>query len=316
MAAELDPFNATIHALSCTALTDLGRFEDASDDCEQAQSLEPDSQSALTALSNLEEARGDAAAALKWTTIALHASNDVAELHADRGRWLMRLGLVKEAHAAYIAAVNATGEAGLKNLGLAGLGLRSTFAVEGADGVRKLIATTHLDASNDPDVLFWLAEAALLTGDDTAARGYVVRGLKASKPEELASPWDARNGRSHLIIAAAAERATGDAELGDQHLAAAQKLVEHLVEGGMRRHDTYLLQAEIAAMRGDADAAMRALTTASKLGWRYVWLAQHLPYFQAIRGRADFKTLIAKIEARNTVDSAAILALLSPKPSG
>jgi Flp pilus assembly protein TadD len=199
-AAALDPFNAIIHALSCTALTDLGRFEEASDECEQARSLEPDSQSALTALSNLEEARGNASAALKWTTIALHASDDVAELHADRGRWLMRLGLVKEAHAAYIAAVESTGEAGLKNLGLAGLGLRSTFAVEGAEGVRRLVATTRMDASNDPDVLFFLAEAALLTGDHEAARRHVVHALELSKPEGLASPWDARNGRSNLIM--------------------------------------------------------------------------------------------------------------------
>jgi TolB-like protein/DNA-binding winged helix-turn-helix (wHTH) protein/Tfp pilus assembly protein PilF len=314
-AAALDPFNATIHALSCTALTDLGNFEEASGECEQARALEPESQSALTALSNLEEARGNAAGALKWTTIALHASNDVAELHADRGRWLMRLGLVEEAHAAYIAAIATTGEAGQRNLGLAGLGLRSTFAVDGAEGVHRLIAASHMDTSDDPDVLFFLAEAALLTGDTAAARGFAVRALARSKPEQLASPWDARNGRSSLIIAAAAERASGDAKLAEQHLAAAQALVERLILSGMRRHDTYILQAEIAAMRGDGDGAMRALTTAAELGWRYVWLAQHLPYLESLRGRADFKALIAGIEARNARDGAAILALLDPQPA-
>jgi transcriptional activator of cad operon len=315
-AAALDPFNATIHALSCTALTDLGNFEEASDACEQARALEPDSQSALTALSNLEEARGNAAGALKWTTIALHGSNDVAELHADRGRWLMRLGLVKEAHAAYIAAIDSTGEAGLRNLGLAGLGLRSTFAVEGAQGVQRLIAASHMDTSDDPDVLFFLAEASLLTGDAAAARGFSERALARSKPEQLASAWDARNGRSSLIIAAAAELASGDAKNAEQHLGAAQKLVDSLIKGGMRRHDTHILQAEIAAMRGDGDGAMRALTAAAELGWRYVWLAQHLPYLESVRGRADCKALIAGIETRNAREGAAILALLGSQPAG
>jgi hypothetical protein len=61
---------------------------------------------------------------------------------------------------------------------------------------------------------------------------------------------------------------------------------------------------------------MRALTTAAELGWRYVWLAQHLPYLETVRGRADYKALIARIEARNAVDGAAILALIGPKPAG
>ena len=55
------------------------------------------------------------------------------------------------------------------------------------------------------------------------------------------------------------------------------------VRGGMRRHDTYILQAEIAAMRGDSDGAMRALTTAAELGWRYVWLAQHHNHITEMR---------------------------------
>jgi tetratricopeptide (TPR) repeat protein len=314
-AAALDPFGATTHALTCMALTDLGRLEEAAEECERARSLEPDSQSALTASSGVEEARGDAAGALKWTTIAIHGSNDVAELHADRGRWLMRLGLVKEAHDAYEMAVAATGEAARKNPGLAGLGLRSTFAVEGVAGVHRLIATNRMDATDDPVMMFWLAEAAQLTGDAGAAREYVRRALASSKmpPEKLANPWDARNGRSYLILAAAAERATGDEKLAEQHLAAAQEIIDGAVKGGMRRHDIYLMRAEIAALRGDANAAMQSLTTAAELGWRYVWLAKHLPYFQSIRERPDFKALVARIEARNAVDGSAILALLSPK---
>lgn len=314
-AALLDPFNATIHALSCTALTDLGRFEEATEECDRARALEPESQSALTALSQLEEARGNAAGALKWTTIALHGSSDVAELHADRGRWLMRLGLVREAHAAYRAALDATGEAGLRNVGLVGLGLRTTFAVDGAPGVRQLIAASRMDASDDPGMLFFLAEAALLMRDTHAAREFAHRGLNRSAPGELANPWDARNGRSNLIIAAAAELAGGDSKLAMQHLATAQELVDRLILAGVRRHDAYLLRAEVAAMLGDADGAMRALDTAAELGWRNTWLARHLPYFDSLRDRADFNDLIARIEARNARDGAAILALIDQASS-
>ncbi len=317
-AALFDPFNATVQSLWCMSLTDLGEFTAARERCDRAHAIEPNSQSALSAISELEVARGNIATALEWNAVALHGSDAVGELHSDRGRWLMRMGLVQEARRAYREAIVATGDAGLQNVGIATLGLCSTLAVEGPAAARSLITRSHMNETNDPQLLFQLAEIELMMNDASAARGYVDKALASPEfePQMLADPWDARTGRSLLLIAAAAARGTEDEALAKRYLDDADQLIEQLVAAGMRRNDVFLIRAGIAAMRGDADAAMRALETAEELGWRYVWLVEHVPYFDALRDRAEYRALIARISARNATDGARVLAVLAAPRHG
>ena len=76
-------------------------------------------------------------------------------------------------------------------------------------------------------------------------------------------------------------------------------LLERLIAAGEERNGIYALRAEILAMRGDAQGAMRDLNRAAELGWRYSWWAQHEPYFTALRPRTDFRALIARIDSIN-----------------
>jgi hypothetical protein len=66
----------------------------------------------------------------------------------------------------------------------------------------------------------------------------------------------------------------------------------------------YLLKAQLAAMRGQADAAMAALQRAVSLGWSDAWLAERQVYFESLRSRGDFRELLAAVNARNVATAA------------
>jgi hypothetical protein len=51
---------------------------------------------------------------------------------------------------------------------------------------------------------------------------------------------------------------------------------------------------------------MAALKRAAQLGWRAAWNAEHQPYLASLRARADFRELIAEVNARNRAMAAAI----------
>jgi hypothetical protein len=118
------------------------------------------------------------------------------------------------------------------------------------------------------------------------------------------------------LIAAAAHQATGDSAGASRQLAALTTLLDRLTAAGMRRHGVYELQAQVAAMRGDAEGAMRALYRAADQGWRDVWLAEREPYFATLRARPDFQALLQRLRAENdaNVRTLAPEAVATPLP--
>jgi TolB-like protein len=303
-AAALDPLDYYLRAQRCVALTDLGEFDAASAACEGARALEPGAAWALSASSALEEARGHISEALNWNAAAIARSSEVQELYLDRGRWLMTLNLPDRARESYTAAVGGT-DLVSANARLVWLDLVTLYAQGGAALVQKRIAATHWDASGDPDVLFELADVELIAGDAGGARVLVDRALASPdlKPDDLASPWQARVGYSYLLIAAAARQATGNVTGANEHLTQLNALLERLIASGMNRYGVFVLQAQAAALRGDGNAAMLALQRAAKIGWRDIWLAEREPYFQQLRGRPDFRALLDRIRAQNGTES-------------
>lgn len=310
-AVQLQPLDAYLLAQRCMASTDLAQFDAAQSDCDQARALGANSTWPLSVASDLAEARGRPAEALKLTELALKDGGDVAEIHADRGRWLMRLGLVREARAAYEEAKSSTGKADGSNLSLTSLGLRTALALDGPAGLKREIEAIGIATSSDPAVLFELADVELLAGNARAAQSYVTRALDSPKlrADELASAWYARTGRSYLMIAAAAEHGTGDEAAARTHIDAAARLFARMSAAGVKRHGLLALDAEVAAMRGDGDAAMRALAAAADLGWRYVWPVQHAPSYASLRDRPDFAALLTRVAARNSSDRAAVMEI-------
>lgn len=312
-AAELDPLDYNLHAQRCIALSDLARFADGAAACEKARALEPGAPWAYSASSFLEEARGNIGDALSWNAAALARSTDVQEVYAERGIWLLGLGFTERARKTYETAIAATASID-SNVNLIWLGLVTTYAHAGAAAMHEQILTAGLESTKDPKLLFALADAALIAGDAPRARAFTDRALQSSdlKPNDLASPWHARAGQSYLLIAAAAEQATGDSKAAMLKLAQLSTLLDRLTAAGMRRYGIYELQAQISAQRGDPEAAMLALQRAADQGWRRVWLAEHEPYFASLRSRADFRSLLDRIRRKSAEDAAKIDLSASP----
>jgi transcriptional activator of cad operon len=317
-ATELDPLDYNLHAQRCVALADLAQFVEGAAACEKARALDPGAAWVYSASGAFEEARGRIGEALKWNAEALARSPGVPEIYAQRGRWLLSLGLTDLAWKTYEAAMAATGNDS-SNVSLTWLGLVTVYAHGHAGAMHEQIVAGALESSKNPELLFDLADAELIAGDARAARAFADKALGSPdlRPDVLASPWLAREGTSYLLIAAAARQATGDTQFAAQSLAQLNALLDRLIAAGMRRHGVYELQADVAALRGDADAAMLALQRAADQGWRDVWLAEHQPYLAGLRARADFRALIERIRRENDAESSKLGAdagIPAPQP--
>jgi eukaryotic-like serine/threonine-protein kinase len=316
-AADLDPLDYNLAAQRCTALADLGQYDSAAVACGRSRSLNPQSAWAYSVSSDLEEARGQLVEALRWNDAALARSADAHEVYTQRGLLLLSLGLTERARESYGRAVVATGNASASSEFI-WVGLVTAYADGGREALHQRIASQRLADASDPDVLFELASVELLAGEPQGARAYADRALASPelKPDNLASPWLARTGHAYLLIAAAAHQATGDTAGASQHLAMLTALLDRLTAAGMRRHGVYNLQAQVAALRGDSEEAMRALQRAADQGWREVWLAEHEPYFTSLRARADFRALLQRLRAENeaSIRTLAPEAAVAPPP--
>jgi hypothetical protein len=93
---------------------------------------------------------------------------------------------------------------------------------------------------------------------------------------------------------------------GAQHLQGISDLLERLVLAGEERHGIYVLKAEVLALKGDADGAMKALNRATNLGWRGSWWVQREPYLVSLRDRGDFRALIARVDGIDRAMRAAV----------
>jgi tetratricopeptide (TPR) repeat protein len=286
-------------------LSDLGRFADAARDCDRARSLDPDSLWTRTASGLLEQARGRPREALAYSRLVLRSNGDVAEVHFSRALQFMQLGMARQARASYESLLTLAGESAREDPEYARLGLRTAFGVGGAEAMRRQIGEQKLDASKDPRLLLTLADAELLAGDAPAARRYVDRALALPEADNelLADPRRARNGDSWLLIAAAAEDATGARDSAKARLKQLDQLLDRMAADGVRTHGMYELRANMAALRGDAGSARDALRTAVGLGWRATYEAEREPYFRDLRGDPEIAALFAEVDARNAVDA-------------
>jgi TolB-like protein/DNA-binding winged helix-turn-helix (wHTH) protein/Flp pilus assembly protein TadD len=309
-AVERDPLSAELRATRCFVLSDLGRFADAARDCDRARSLDADSYWARTASSLLEQARGRPRQALGYARLILRSNGDVAEAHFVRALQFMQLGMPREARASYESLMSVAGEAAPLDPEYARIGLQTAFGLGGAEAMRKQVRDQNLDATKDPRLLLALAEAELLAGDAAAARRYLDRALAlpGADSELLADPRRARLGASWLLVAAAAEDATGAKSSASARLEELDKLLDRLAADGVRTHGLYELRANMAALRGDASAAREALQKSIGLGWRSTWTAEREPYFQSLRDDPAIAALFAEVDARNAADARLVLS--------
>ena len=304
--AALDPRDFGPPAFKCIALSDMAQFDEADKACAQARLLGPSSPWVYSVSSSLEAARGRLDEALRYSSASLQRDSNVMEAHAERISWLRRLGLVNEAAAAFRAAVAADPAAARRNQWLISLGAWLSIDAGGAKGLTSFVREFDLGASENPELLFDLAEAWLVVGTYTQARACIERAMASPQfnSEDLASPWRARAGKSYLLISAVTLRAAGETAAADRRLAQLETLLAQMFDSGVRTAGMYYLKAQLAAMRGRGDDAIAALTRAIDLGWSAAWGAEREPAFAELRNRDDFRALLAAVRARNASTAA------------
>jgi len=313
LASSLDPKSEDLHGSRCTTLAELGEFTAAAAACERARALAPDSAWVYNISGKLERERGDLETASRWDEMALQRGDDLASVQGERVATLVTLGLIREAGASFQRARVANPAAARRHSALLFAGSIAAVDAGGIQGLRTFMRDNDLEHPTEPTQLFVLANAALIAGDAPLARQYVdgALGSNTLRPEDIASTWHAARGYSSLLVISAALRGSGEPAAAERRLAELSALLDRMVEGGVQTNGMYFVRAELEAMRGDADKAMAALQRAVQLGWRDAWLAEHQPYLESLRGRADFRALLATVNARNADTAARIRGKLA-----
>lgn len=144
------------------------------------------------------------------------------------------------------------------------------------------------------DYLFQIALAEFMSQNYAAARRYYEDAIEGNEaidgllfelpPERMLAPY-----------LAFARQQVGDISRADPLIASIETALERLKnEGATARH--LVLEARLNILRGERDAAMRALRQAHNtqhLGW---YVLQE-PFFKSLRQRDDFKALVLEVDS-------------------
>ena len=293
-ALALDPLDYILHARQCLVLQDLARFAQATAACERARALHGPGGWDLLVSEWLAWSQGDLVQALSWNAAILKADPKSFALYDRRADFLLTLGMSAEARKVLAQAGRETQSDEAVNIGLA----RVAYYEGGSDALRAEIASAKLDDSPHARTLIDTAHLHLLLDEADAANKLLARAMRASDFDagRLNSPWFARWGLSDQLVLAVAEQRSGNSVAGAQHLQELSDLLDRLIFAGEERYGIYALKAEVLALKGDPDGAMKALNRAANLGWRTSWWAEHEPYFDSLRDRSDFRTLTTRVD--------------------
>jgi transcriptional activator of cad operon len=305
-ALALDPLDYILHARQCLVLQDLARFAQATAACERARALHGPGGWDLLVSEWLAWSQGDLVQALSWNAAVLKSDPKSLALYERRADFLLTLGMPEDARKVFEQAGQETQSDEAVNIGLA----RVAFYERGTDALRAKIATARLDDSPHARTLIDTAYLHLLLGEADAANKLMARAMRAYDFDAggLNSAWFARWGQSDQLVLAVAEQRAGDSVAGTQHLQEISDLLERLILADEERYGIYALKAEVLALKGDADGAMKALNRAVNLGWRRSWWAEREPYFASLRNRSDFRALIARVDGMNRTMRSAVEA--------
>jgi TolB-like protein/DNA-binding winged helix-turn-helix (wHTH) protein/tetratricopeptide (TPR) repeat protein len=318
IASALDPRDFGPPTSRCIALTDLAQYDEADKACAQARMLGPNSAWVYSVSSGLEAARGRLDEALRYSAASLERDGNVMQTQAERIRWLRRLGLMKEASEAFRAVMASDPAAARRSPQMMTLGVAFSVYSNGARGLKDFIREFDLAKTEDPDLLFDLADAWLDVGDHAQARASIERATTSREfnSEDLVNPWSARSGRSYLFISAMALRADGEVAAAEQQLAQLETLLARMLDAGVRTAGVYELKARLAAIRGRGDDAIVALKRAADLGWSNVWTAERDPALASVRDRESYRSLLAAVRAKNASTAAKLKEKLPAPAAG
>jgi TolB-like protein/DNA-binding winged helix-turn-helix (wHTH) protein/Tfp pilus assembly protein PilF len=279
VATSLDPLDFISHVFRCMELTDLGEFDRARADCEQARNLEPKNLWGPLATSWISHAQGDTLDELKWVNAA-HELSPMDPSVADRKMdILITLGKIDEARAVLHALpadetfFTLSREA---NLVFAAGGAAALKAWLGQHDITS-IAQTSADLAD-------LVRIQLLANDGAAARATIAHAQHRLPMFgiDLYDGSQIRYEYSVALIHAAVELNGGDRDRAMKLLAGLDRMLDTYESNGGRHYGLYLLRADSLSLQGKKAEAAAALQIAWKRGWRATWHARREPYLTGV----------------------------------
>jgi len=294
-AAELDPMYFVYPMNRCLMLQDLGQNDEAARACARTRTLSRDNYWGAYVTSWLELGRGDLLEALRWSTEAARLEPGQAAPAFDRTDTLLTLRLVAQAREA-LRHIVSTDEARMQLMRA-----NVELAEHGPAGLRAYLDDSGTAALSSPSVGVDAMRVYHVAGDLKNARQALdkLRAAPGYQEIDLYDPMQVRVAHSSALICAAVLLDTGDRAEGLRLLDVLDAFLARLEKHGWANHGLDLIRAQSLALRGQPDAAMRALQRAVARGWRNAWRAQTDPYLSALWEREDFKSLMKEVEARN-----------------
>ncbi len=287
----LDPLHTQMHVRRCLTLQNLGRYAEAGQACDRAFEIQPDVPNHLWAHGLNQFAQGKTDAAIAFYRQALARApqrtdirGELVLLHLDQ----REPGLA----AAEVERALATGGPRSKQLRL--VAARIDLAQGDKNGLQNKLRDTELLMSGDARVLAGAGYLAAAVGDLRLAEKYRAAAVAAAPaPQKDLHPglYSVRWGVCELCYLALLERLRGAHEVAAAHEEFVLAWLAHVEKAGHVWHGLEYVRATLFAMRGNNDAAVRALSRAAALGWRAEWLTESDPAFRSLRGTPGFQSV-------------------------
>ena len=294
-AAELDPMYFVYPMYRCLMLLELGQNDEAARACERTRMLTRNSYWGAFVTSWLENGRGDLLESLRWSSEAARLAPSDAAPAFYRIDLMLKLRLVEQAREALRNMVSAD-EARMQLMRA-----NVELAEHGPAGLRAYLDDSGTAALSSPSVGLDAMRVYHIAGDLTKARQALdaLRTAPGYQEINLFDTEQIRVDHSSALICAGVLLETGDRAEGLRLLDALDALLDRLEKNGWANHGLDSIRAQSLAMRGQGDAAMRALQRAVVRGWRNAPNAQTDPYLSSLWQRDDFRELMREVEARN-----------------
>lgn len=294
-AGRLDPVNFLIPLLMAQAAGDAGHYPLAQEQLRKAQELAPRHPNVPRSQGILAYAMGDTATAVQQYQQAAALNGRRYDIQRELGWLCLDLGRHDLARAAFGQALDnaptlpyLVGESGIA-------------ALAAGDRAGAQAAMARLQAIAPPDLppgaqASWAWLHLMLDDAATALRlADPVAGLIAADPVTLDGPWETFLARSFHIDLATIYLANDLPAKAQPLLASAAAALDRLQRQQVAWHSIPLLQARIAALRGDVDGALGLLEQAAARGSRRGWWLSMDPALRRLRADARWAGLADRL---------------------
>ncbi|HEX7034238.1 MAG TPA: winged helix-turn-helix domain-containing protein [Pseudomonadales bacterium] len=294
LALRKDPINHGIIHNHAALLGMLGRFDEAERWLERSMEFEDDEDNlnALWGMAMTKYLAGHHAEAVRWFDRCIELGNQQGAVRTQLAWVLLELGNFERSRRLIEEGLSTSTDP----LFLLDVLPAWHYFQGDVAGMAEALRPYADRFPGRPEVTAFRAMAALLAREAAqAVQEY--QSLAGHGSDILNSPWSMMFGHWHALHLARARQLAGDASAAERTLDRAERrLAEFEREFGLPMMADYY-RAAIAAMRGEADAAIAHLEAAWRGGWRRHAQVRTSPLFATLHGDPRLEDLLDQVRS-------------------